>query len=141
MKEYEFIVQAIENDLCDQLTGVICRENYEVKPFSAGFRRIFDEYGRLHNEYAICSESERNTLVESYQKVWKNKCQERIEEFISDLREEQNAPDVEGLKNTFFNALSKEDVKTTEKKTFIYPYLVTKMRECNSSRRKKKNDN
>lgn len=34
MKEYEYIVEALEGYLCDELTGMICSENYRNGPMN-----------------------------------------------------------------------------------------------------------
>ena len=136
MQEYEFIINAIEEDLCDQLVSVICRENYDDKKYPDGFRRIFDEYGKLHEAYISKSDS---NLLQSYQQIWKEKQKNRLDTFIKDLKAENNDFDIDALAKKYMEELEKEDIKTTDKRVCIYPYLTEEMQKNNSFERRNKN--
>ena len=59
---------------------------------------------------------------------------------MDDLKEERDGPEVDELKSRFFEMLGEEDVQTAEKRAFIYPYLIEKMREWHSKREMDKRD-
>ena len=57
MKEYEFVVRAIEEDFCDQLTALICYENYSVKAWEDGHKRPAIESQVENGEEPTCGEN------------------------------------------------------------------------------------
>ena len=112
MKEYEFIVNAIEEDLCDQLVSVICRENYEDEKHADGFRRIFDEYGKLHELYLKEEDDIRKDgSLNTYRNKWEQKRKQRLEWFIKDLEEERNGLNVAALAAKYLERLEKEEIQ------------------------------
>ena len=136
MKEYEFIVHAIEEDFCDQLTALICYESYRVEPLEDGYRRLFDKYGDLYNLFRgdEADSIDLDALLIEYRDIWNNNCNERLKDLLKDLKKAQDEKVVEGLKEHFVEKLNLEDVQTPEKKAFVHPYLITMIRKYHSKK-------
>ena len=60
MKEYEYVALGIEELLIDELVGVICQENFSKKTYEHGFRKIFDTYRQMHNDYQAMKDDFEN---------------------------------------------------------------------------------
>lgn len=131
MKEYEFIIKAIEYYLSDQLVATICRESYEQVGRIGGFQNIFREYGKLHQIYSLKDDKELTLFLEQMEEMR----MERLDSFVDDLAEEKNGLDINSLKDKYINELKKEDAQTVGKRVYIYPYLVEQMRFYNSKRK------
>ncbi len=142
MKEYEFVVRAIEEDFCDQLMALICYENYSMKPWEGGHKRIFDSYGELYDLIRGDEDGclDLDGLLAECCGVWERNRDDRLEKLLKDLKEERDGPEVDELKSRFFERLGEEDVQTPEKRAFIYPYLIETMREWHSQREMNKRD-
>lgn len=145
MREYEFVVKAIEEDFCDQLTALICYESYRVEPHEDGYRRLFDKYGELYNLFRDgCTDCEDiDSLLDEYHVKWKCNCDDRLNRMLKDLKKATGVTesDIDGFRETFLRKLDKEDVQTPEKRVYIYPFLITKVRELHSKKEVEVNDN
>lgn len=125
MKEYEYIVGALEGYLCEQLASVICMENYENNPHPHGYRRIFDEYIELRNEF----QNEKFEKNEFPNEEWKQKAKEILDSFVESLGNTVNDVELEDEKNKYLHKLYEEENITLGKKVGIYPYITKKARE------------
>ncbi len=135
MKEYEFIIKAIEGYWSDQIAATICRESYEQKTKIGGFQEMFREYGKLHELFSSGQESDWQLYIDSM----KGKREERLNAFIADLEIEEVGVDIGKIKSRYLEELEKEEDQTVEKRVYIYPYLVEHMRELNSKQRGEQN--
>ena len=140
MKEYEYVVMGIEEFLCDQLVSVICQENFDNESYVHGFRRIVDEYRKLHQEYGDRMEVLSNPDFEETEKEkFKKECIEKREnilsKFVQGLDEQHNNIDVVGIKNTYLEQLQKEDYISLGKRVYIYPYIISQVRKVEMEKR------
>ncbi len=129
MKEYEYINYGIENCLVDQLVGVICQENLQCRPYPDGFRRIFDKYAALRQEFKDETASREGFELPDveYSRIMDKFGQDRsqfLEAFLIEL--EQNYPmlDVRQLSKDYFEQVHSENVLTTTQRVSVYPYLT-----------------
>lgn len=133
MKEYEYVIQALEEYLCDELTGVICTENYRNRSYEHGYRKLFVEYRKLHEDFEknkeryIDTEQEQGAR-EEFKRQCRLKREDVFERFIKDIRSCSEV-DVNGYVEKYLEDLEKEEVQTVAKRICVYPYLVSVMRE------------
>lgn len=135
MKEYEYIIKAMEGYLCHQLTGVICSENYRDRSYDIGYMTIFKEYWSLHEEYNKNRvRLEAPTLEEGAVREFEAHCQKKQEEiwkrFFTDMQAciKDTSFDLTESREYYLCELEKEDAKTLAKRVCLYPYLVSVMR-------------
>lgn len=126
MKEYEFIVSAIEEVMSDRLIALICLENYGVQSQPDGYRALFDQYGTLQEQYkeciiADCSEELSEERINEFKLKWEKEREEMFKSFIKDL----NAEAVAEYRSKYEKMLSEEEIQTLGKRIAIYPYLVS----------------
>lgn len=135
MKEYEYITYGIENVLVDELVGVICQESLDSQPYPDGFRRIFDNYKSLRQQFkdkslelgtADFPEAEIKTIAEQFER--ERRC--FLEAFLVELEGNYPLLNVRQLANDYLKSVNSDDVVTTEKRICIYPYLVSQARQC-----------
>lgn len=136
MKEYEYIIAALEGYLCDQLAGVICSENYRDRSYNAGYMTIFKEYWSLHEKYKNnCAQLEDPTQEKKVQDDLQVYCQKQREEickcFLNDMQACVDDPnfDLTKSKDSYLEKLRAEDANILAKRVCLYPYLVSVMRE------------
>lgn len=146
MKEYEYIVEAIDEYLTDELVGVICTENYTNKSYVHGHRRIFDLYRTIHKEYEKYElESENPQMQKIAREEFNRQCREKRlkmqNAFLIDIQKFCGNVSIKDYQNEYLQKLQKEDVQTVSKRTYLYPYLVTVsrkiMKEASQSNGKK----
>lgn len=135
MKEYEYITYGIENVLVDELVGVICQESLESRSYPDGFRRIFDNYRLLRQQFRDKSlelgttdfpETEIKTIAAQFER-------ERgsfLEAFLIEIESNYPLLNVRQLANDYLKVVNSDDVVTTEKRICIYPYIVSQARLC-----------
>ena len=142
MKEYEYITLGIENFLVDELVGVICQESIESKSYPDGFRRIFDNYKELRDEYrkkylesniSTSQDLDLNLSITDFE----NKREAYYEAFLVEVEINYPDLDVRKIAADYFTSICADDVLTTEKRVCIYPYIILKARQ--NDERKNKN--
>lgn len=132
MKEYEYIVAALEGYLCDELTGVICSENYRNKSYEHGYRKIFIEYRNLHKEFYANRDkfsdlSQEQDVREELRHQCEIKCKDIQARFLKDIQACTNV-DLKISMDNYLKKLEEEDTKTVAKRICLYPYLVSVLR-------------
>lgn len=132
MKEYEYIVEALEGYLSDELTGVICSENYRNKSYEHGYRKIFVEYRKLHNDFCANREkfadlSQEQAAREEFQHQCEMKCKDIQAKFLNDIQACTNV-DIKSSMDKYLEKLEEEETKTVAKRICLYPYLVSVLR-------------
>lgn len=132
MKEYEYIVEALERYLCDELTGVICSENYRNKSYEHGYRKIFLEYRRLHRDFCANREkftdlSQEQGAIEEFQRQCEMKSKDIQVRFLQDMQVCTDV-DMKSFMDDYLKKLEDEEVKTVAKRICLYPYLVSVLR-------------
>lgn len=144
MKEYEYIVKNVEGYLCDQLTGVICSENYRLQSYDMGYMLIFKEYWSLHKNYVDNQARFQDpALKDEVDQELEDHCQKQrkeiLERFLRDMQAcaGDSGVDLAKYKDHYLEELGKEDTKTLAKRVCLYPYIVSVMREYHEEERKK----
>ena len=132
MKEYEDIVTALEGYLCDELTGVICSENYRNKSYEHGYRNMFVEYRKLHEEFETNREkftdrSQEQDAKEEFQHQCEMRRKDVRDRFLSDIQACTDV-DIKGPLENYLKKLDEEETKTVAKRICLYPYLVSVLR-------------
>lgn len=134
MRDYEHMIMAIDELICHNVAGIICMENYKNCYFPNGFRKVFDSFCEIREEY----ESNRpNYLDEGLEDIGKAGfqalCRERKEEllrqFILELKAINSDIDYEAEVRKYYCTLDKEDVQTSEMYLTVYPFLISIIRE------------
>lgn len=133
MKEYEYIAEGIENFLVDELVSVICQENLERKTYEHGFRRLFDNYRILRDNYLTQKDDFMDPNREEANRVsFFEDCKVRreviLDKFLDDV--DANYPElhVRKLVEDYCATTDKDDVLPTEKRVCIYPYIISQIR-------------
>lgn len=129
MKEYEYIVEAIDGYLTDELAGVICAENYTDKSYAHGHRRIFDQYRALHQEFvdyeATMGDSETEKAArKEFKRRFAEKCSKMQNAFLKDIQSFCGSTSIKRYQDDYLLIYQCEKVKTVSKRVFLYPYLV-----------------
>lgn len=132
MKEYEFIVSAIEEVLSDRLIALICLENYGIQSQPEGYMALFDQYATLQKQYkeciiADCSDELSKERYYKFKQQWEKEREEMFDSFIRDLNADRdiNAEDIAKYKDKYEEILKKEEIQTLGKRIAMYPYLVS----------------
>lgn len=133
MKEYEYIVGALEGYLCDELTGVICSENYRSRSYEHGYRNIFTEYRELHKNFEINKAkftdlNLEQSVREEFQNQCQIKCKDARDRFLKDIQACSDV-DIKSSMDRYLKKLGEEEVQTVSKRICLYPYLVSLLRE------------
>lgn len=133
MKEYEYIVIGIDEFLVDELVSVICQESYGGRHYPHGFRRIFDNFQALRENYYADKESLENGDPEEAVARLVRMCEKKRDgikqKFLDFFKLNCEEIDVEGLEKEYTASLQGYDTVSTEKRVLFYPYLVKKIRE------------
>lgn len=132
MKEYEYIFAGIEEYLCDQLVSVICQENYDDKSYEHGYRRIFDEYRNLREEFIQKKERLLDPQLEEHErKELLQRCIKKRQviqnQFVEGLAGQHKEIDVDGIRKKYLSELEKEDSQSLGKRVYIYPYIISQI--------------
>ena len=136
MKEYEYIVEAIDGYLCDELTSVIASENYRNRTYKHGYRKIFMQYCELHEEFQAERERFMDPVQEREAKQdFQRQCQEKREDiqirFLKDIQA-CTSIDMKHYMIDYLKKLKDEEVETVAKRICVYPYLVSILRKSQS---------
>lgn len=133
MKEYEYVVKVVEGYLCDELTGLICSENYRNKSYDFGYRTLFAQYRKLCKDFNKNYERFTDPAQEAaVDEEIKRLCQEKQQQVRSQiLVDMQPCTDVDmGIEmQRYLQALEEEEVQSVAKRICLYPYLVSVFRE------------
>lgn len=121
MREYEYVVGALEGYLCEQLASVICMENYENDSHPHGFRHIFDEFIQLREEY------ETNKIKQNDE--WREQAASILDSFVEDIGRTVPKDKINASKDHYLAKLDEEEYKTLGKRIAIYPYLISEARK------------
>ncbi len=147
MKEYEYIVLAIDEIFSHMITSVICLENYKRDDLSGVFRNVFKMFNELREDYKQLSNDSQNVPEDILDAQLKTKCRYKREEiFDGFIKEMQNIDETIDYKKKildFYTDLENEDVETLEMQLMVYPYLLSIVREKEEGKEKKdgKQDN
>lgn len=134
MREYEYIVEAIDGYLTDELAGIICTENYTNKSYAHGHRRIFDQYRALHQEFveheAAMGDSETEKAArEEFKRQFAEKCSKMQDAFLKDIQVFCGSTSIKRYQDDYLQKYQGEKIKTVSKRVFLYPYLVAVSRK------------
>lgn len=133
MKEYEYVVEAVEGYLCDELTALICSENYRNRSYDSGYRKLFKRYQQLRINF----EKKREQFTNPLQKTaateeFKRHCQENQQQVRSQFLEDIQPctqVDMKGAMRDYLEGFEAEEFQTVAKRICLYPYLVSVFRE------------
>lgn len=133
MKEYEYIMEALEGYLCDELTCIICSENYRNRSYEQGYRDLYFKYRNLHKDF----ENNRTNFMDpsrekSIKEAFYHQCQEERESVRNRFQKDMQVCvdfDIDVYAKQYLNQLEEEEKRTTAKRICLYPYLVSVMRE------------
>ena len=133
MKEYEYVVKAVEGYLCDELTALICSENYRNISYDRGYRKLFNRYQELRADFEEKREQFSNPDHETaVTEEFKCQCQKNQQEvrsqFLKDIQLCTQA-DMKGEIKYYLEELEAEEFQTVAKRICLYPYLVSVFRE------------
>lgn len=128
MKEYEYIVIAIEEFLCDNISAIVCLENYNNCQFVHGFRNFFYRYRQLHKTYQEKAELFKSKDYEKEKQRYLDECKqnrnEMLEAFIKDTECYLNI-DFKSIVDSYYSELEKEDVITPDKRIYIHKHIIS----------------
>ncbi len=128
MREYEYIVIAIEEFLCDNIAAIVCLENYNNCQLYGGFRKFFESYRRLHEAYQEKAESFKNSEIEEKQK-FHDECEQNrnkmLDAFIIDANFYSKNIDFKSEVDNYYSKLDEEDIITPEKRIYVHKYLLS----------------
>lgn len=133
MKEYEYIVKVVEGYLCDELTSLICSENYRNRSYDKGYRELFMRYQQLRTDfeknYELFTSPAREIEAAAQ---FKCQCQENQQQirlqFLEDIQLCTQA-NMKGAMEDYLDGLKAEEFQTVAKRICLYPYLVFVLRE------------
>lgn len=132
MEEYEFLEKALDSYLVDKLVSVICQEQYEGVKYIHGFRRIFDDFIELHNDYLAHEAEFMNSasemqLYKMYEALWKTKRIEQEDTIFKDLK--INVRDFDRLVEDYNSFIKQDGIEKIERRVLKYPYLFRLLRD------------
>lgn len=133
MKEYEYIMEALEGYLCDELTCIICSENYRNISYEQGYRDLYLKYRKLHKDF----EDNRTKFMDpsqekSNKEEFYHQCQKERETIRNRFQKDMRTCvdfDIDVFANQYLSRLEEEEKRTTAKRICLYPYLVSVLRE------------
>ncbi|MDE7018773.1 MAG: hypothetical protein K2P65_14600 [Lachnospiraceae bacterium] len=109
-------------------------ENYKNCYFPNGFRKVFDSFCKIRNEYEANQEKYEMKETEAIEKIrFQAQCREKKEELLKSFIEELKGINseinyIEEIEK-YYKTLEQEDVQTLEMHLSIYPYLISRVRE------------
>lgn len=133
MKEYEYMIIAIDEVICHDVAGIICVENYFDCYFPNGFRKVFDLFSDFREEYKDNKEKYQyeESLMETVK--FQRRCRELREmilaKFIDELKKINLEIDYGNKVKEYLLQMDKEDIQTTDMYLRIYPLLMLLIRE------------
>ena len=121
----------LEGYLCDELTGVICSENYRNNTYDLGYKNIYEEFWKLHNMYQsnISEYSDSSKDLKSKEKI-RDYCENKREtlknSFQQDLLSCSSASKdiILGKLKEYHERLEREEDISLAKRVCEYPYGV-----------------
>lgn len=133
MKEYEYVVKAVEGYLCDELTALICSENYRNRSYDRGYRKLFKRYQQLRTNFEEkCRQFSDPAQETAVTEEFKRQCQENQQQVRSQFLEDIQLctkSDIKGAMKDYLEGLEAEEFQTVSKRICLYPYLVSVLRE------------
>lgn len=138
MKEYEYVVIGTDEFLVDELVSVICQENFEGASYPHGFRRIFDEFRYLHEEYqkkqtVLDNPEHEDEERKQYTKACITKRDVMFKKFCQDAIANSSDKNLEIKIQEYINKLEQADIVTLEQRVLIYPYIIKTIRESEAT--------
>lgn len=134
MRDYEHMIVAIDELISHNVSGIICMENYQNCYFPNGFRKVFDSFCKIREDYEKKREKYLDEKTEIIERAkFQAKCREEKEILLRKYIDELKAIDPEinyeeEVKN-YYITLEQEDVQTPEMYLSIYPFLISLIRE------------
>lgn len=133
MKEFEFVVSAMDAFIVDQLVSVICTENYEEESYVGGFQKIFDDFRTLHEEYQknrekLDSPGDQTSYTEQI-RAWESRRNDVRKSFLEYIKEDNPGHDIFTFVRTYEEKMKAQDITSIEMRVLLYPYMIRKMRE------------
>lgn len=134
MQEYEHMIIAIDELICHNVAGIICMENYKNCYFPNGFRKVFDSFCEMREDYEK-NQSEyldrdyEDIRKAGFQALCRKKKEELLKNFIAELKAINPEINYEEAVRSYYSALEEEDVQTPEMYLAVYPYLISLLRE------------
>lgn len=133
MKEYEYIVKAVEGYLCDELTALICSENYRNRSYDIGYRKLFQRYQQLRTNFEEKREQfsdpdQETAVTEEFIRQCQENQQQVRSQFLEDIQLCTKS-DMKGAMKDYLEELEAEEFQTVAKRLCLYPYLVSILRE------------
>lgn len=134
MHDYEHMMLAIDELISHNVAGIICMENYKNCYFPNGFRKVFDSFCEIREDYEKNREkylNEESEIIErtKFQAQCREKKEKLLRDFIDELKEIDSEIDYEKEVKEYYITLEQEDVQTPEMYLSIYPYLISLIRE------------
>jgi len=134
MQDYEHMMVAIDELISHNVVGIICMENYQNCYFPNGFRKVFDSFCEMREDYEKNKEKYLDEKLEAIERArFQAQCREKKEEllrkFIDELKAIDPEIDYEKEAKNYYITLEREDVQTPEMNLSIYPYLISLIRE------------
>lgn len=134
MKEYEFMMLAVDEIISHDIAAVICMENYKNCYLPRGFRKAFDLFCEFRMDYErnkdeMQNEEKERMTVAKLQAECRLRRQEILKGFILDLKHIDSAIDYKDEIKRYFCKMEQEDVQTMEMQLLMYPYLISLIRE------------
>lgn len=136
MKEYEYIVLAIDEFMSHFVTKTICLENYYDEDYAEDFKSIFKMFCELRDEYRnIYNQSDIKPIdIAKIKAEFRFKREEILNDFILKMESIEKTIDFKEKVKEYFNDIGKEDVETLEMQIMVYPYLISVLRKNEESR-------
>ncbi len=133
MKEYEYIVKAVEGYLCDELTCLICSENYRNKSYDSGYRTLFSNYQKLHESFIYnykryTDPTQEASVTKEIDYLFCKKQQQAQSQFLTDIQACTKI-DMHCIAKHYLAVLEEEEMQTVAKRICLYPHLVSMFRE------------
>lgn len=134
MSDYEHMIIAIDEVISHNVAGIICMENYKNCYFPNGFRKVFDSFCEIREDYEKNREKyldEKTGFIErtKFQTHCRGEKERLLSEFINELKGINSEIDYEEAVKNYYIALEQEDVQTPEMYLSIYPFLISLIRE------------
>ncbi|MBD5503163.1 MAG: hypothetical protein HDR09_05250 [Lachnospiraceae bacterium] len=134
MSDFEHMIIAIDELISHNVAGIICMENYRNCYFPNGFRKVFDSFCKIREDYEKNRErysGEETGIIEraKFQTYCREEKERLLGKFINELKGINSEIDYEEAVKNYYIALEQEDVQTLEMHLSIYPYLISLIRE------------
>lgn len=130
MYDYEYMIVAVEELISHNVAGVICMENYKGCCFPNGFRKVFDSFCEVRDEYEKNREKYLDDSVEivgkaKFQALCREKKEKIFKEYIAELKAIDPEINFDNAVKNYYALMEREDIQTQEMSLAIYPYLIS----------------